>query len=82
MDEHDVLPPPLRRHLADGLQEGLGLNVAHGAADFHDGYIRPGHVQGVDPPLDLPGDVGDDLHGPAQEVPPALLVQDLPVDLA
>ena len=54
MDKHDVMPPPLRRHLADGLQEGLGLDVPHGAADLHNGHVGAGGVQGVDPPLDLP----------------------------
>ena len=31
---------PLGGYLADGLQEGLGLDIAHGAADLDDGHIR------------------------------------------
>ncbi len=82
VDEHHVLPPPLGGHLADGLQEGLGLDVAHGAADLHDGHVGVRGVQGVDVPLDLVGDVGDDLHGAAQIVPRPLPVEHVPVDLA
>ena len=82
MDEHDVVPPPLRGHLADGLQEGLGLDVAHGAADLHDGHVGVRGVQGVDAALDLAGDVGDDLHRAPQVVPPALPVEHIPVHLA
>ncbi len=82
MDKHDVLPSPLRRHLADGLQEGLGLDVAHGAADLHDGYVGVGRVQGVDVALDLIGDMGNDLHRAPQIVPRALAVEHVPVHLA
>ena len=82
MDEHHVAPGPLHGHLADGLQKGLGLNVAHGAADLGDDHVHilPGH--GVDAVFDLVGDVGDDLHRGAQVVAPALPVQHGPVDLA
>ena len=82
VDEHDVLPSPLRGHLPDGFQERLGLDIAYRAADLHDSHVGAGGVQGVDPPLDLPGDVGDDLHRAPQKVAPPLLAQDLPVDLA
>ena len=82
VDKHDIVSPPLRRHLPDSLQEGLGLNVAHGAADLHNGHIGLGDVQGVDPPLDLPGDMGDDLYRAAQKVSPPLPAEDLPVDLS
>ena len=57
MEEHHVLAAPLGGHLADGLQKGLGLDVAHGAADLHNGHVGVGGVQGVDVPLDLVGDV-------------------------
>ena len=82
VDEHDVLAAPLGGHLADGLQEGLALNVAHGAADLHDGHVGVRALQGVDVVLDLPGDVGDDLDGAPQVVPRPLPVEDVPVDLA
>ena len=82
MDEEHVPLGPLGPDLADGLQEGLGLDIAHGAADLADDHVHvvPGH--GVDPAFDLVGDVGDDLDGGAQVVPPALPVQHGPVDFA
>ena len=70
--------PNVRPDLADGLQEGLGLDVAHGAADLGDDHVHVLLGHGVDPGLDLPGDVGDDLHRGAQVVAPALPVQDVP----
>ena len=81
MDEHHVLTPPLGGHLPDGLQEGLGLNVAHGAADLHNGHVGVGPLQGVDVGLDLVGDVGDDLHRAPQIVSPPLPVQHVPIHL-
>src|SRR5699024_1752445 len=66
--KHNIVPAPLRRHLADGLQEGLALDVAHRAADLHNGHVGFRGVQGVDVALDLVGDVGDDLDGAPQEV--------------
>ena len=82
VDEEHVPLGPLGPDLADGLQEGLGLDIAHGAADLADDHVHvvPGH--GVDPAFDLVGDVGDDLDGGAQVVPPALPVQHGPVDFA
>ena len=82
MDEEHVAPGPLRVHLADRLQEGLGLDVAHGAADLGDDHVHILGGHGVDPALDLVGDMGDDLDRSAQIVAPALPVQNGPVDLA
>ena len=82
VDEHHIPLGPLRRHLPDSLQEGLGLNVAHGAADLRDDHVHVLFRHGVDAALDLVGDVGDDLHRGAQVVAPALPVQHGPVDLA
>src|SRR5699024_6597412 len=82
VNEHHVLTPPLGGHLPDGLQEGLGLNVAHGAADLYNGHIGVGPLQRVDVGLDLVGDVGDDLHRTPQIVPATLPVQHVPVHLA
>ena len=81
MDKHHVLPPPLGSHLPDGLQKGLTLDVAHGAADLHNGRVHIGGLQSVDVPLDLVGDVGDDLHRAPQVVPRPLPVQHVPVPL-
>ena len=79
--EHHIVPPSLRGHLTDGLQEGLGLDVAHCAADLHDGRVGVGGVQCVDAALDLVGDVGDYLDGAPQVIPPPLSVQDVPIHL-
>ena len=82
MDEHHIAVGPLGRHLANGLQEGLGLNVAHGAADLRDDHVHVVGSHGVNAVLDLIGDVGDDLDRGAQIVAPALPVQHGPPDLA
>ncbi len=42
VDEQAVLLPYLQRDLAHRLQEGLGLDIADGAADFGDDHIRVG----------------------------------------
>ena len=79
MDVEHVVLAQVRAQLADGLQEGLALDVAHGAADLDDGHILvAGHAQ--DGTLDLVGDVGDHLHGAAQVVAPALLLDHGVVD--
>ncbi len=83
MDEETVFPSDLQGHLARRLQKGLALDVADGAADLGDDHVRlrlP--ADAVDELLDLVGDVGDDLHRGAQVLAPALLVEDVPVDLA
>ena len=82
VEEGHVLPAPLGGHLTDGLQEGLGLDVAHGAADLAQHHVHIAGVHGVDPALDLVGDMGDDLDGGAQIVAPALPVEHGPVHLA
>ena len=67
--------------LADGLQEGLAFDVAHGAADFRDDEIvlvLLAEVQHV--ALDFVRDVGDDLDGLSQIVAPAFLVNNALVD--
>ena len=83
MDIAAVLGALLQTDLTDGLQEGLALNVAGGAADLGDDDVRLGALgQIIDVALDLVGNVGDDLHGLAQISALTLLVQDVPVDLA
>ena len=82
VDEHNIVPSPLRGYLSDGLQKGLALNIPHGAADLHNGYVGFRRVQLVDATLDLPGNVGDDLHRAPQIVPPPLPVKHIPVHLA
>jgi len=79
VDVEDVVLAQVGAQLADGLQEGLALDVAHGAADLDDGHVLVlGHAQ--DGALDLVGDVGDHLDGAAQVVAAALLLDDGVVD--
>ena len=83
MDEQAVLLANFQRDLPNGLQEGLGLDIADGAADLrnhHVGVCLFAHA--VHEFLDLIGDVRNDLHGRAEVFAPALLVQHVPVDLA
>ncbi len=67
--------------LADRLHEGHGLDVAHGAADFADHEIVV-FIAVDDEILDLVRDVGNDLHGRAEIVAAAFLVDDVLVDPA
>ena len=48
VDEQAVLPPYLQSDLPDGLQEGLGLDIADGAADLGDDHIRVGLLADAD----------------------------------
>ena len=81
MDKHHIAMGPFGRHLADSLQEGLGLDIAHGAADLTDDHIHIVAGHGIDAALDLIGDMGNDLDRGAQIVAPALPVQYGPVYL-
>ena len=83
VDKQAVAAADLGRHLADGFEEGLGFNVARGAADLGDDHVcRSLFADRVDERLDLVGDVRDDLHGFAQVFTRALLVEHVPVHLA
>ena len=83
MDVAAVLGALLQADLADGLQEGLALDIAGSAADLGDNDIGLGALgQVINVALDLVGDVGDDLHGLAQVGALPLFVQDVPVDFA
>ena len=84
--EGHVLPSQVGAHLAGGLQEGLGLDVAHRAADLGDddvGRAAPGAGGGLSPhdALDLVGDVRNDLDGVPEVLPAPLLGNDGGVDL-
>ena len=79
VDEEHVLFAHVVLELTDGLEEGQRLDVAHGAADLDDRDVgRLGAA--VDPALDLVGDVRDDLHGAAQVLSVALVIEDGLVD--
>ena len=68
VDVADVVPAGLLAELADRLEERQDLDVADRAADLgdHDVDVVGGHA--ADAPLDLVGDVGDDLHRLAEVV--------------
>ena len=68
----DVVATGFLAELADRLEKGKDLDVAHGAADLGDHDIDVVIRQPVDAPLDLVGDVRDDLHGLSQVVAAAL----------
>src|SRR3990167_9517961 len=80
MDVDRVAAADLIAQLADGLEERQTLDVAHRAADLHDDDV---HVQPLELAyggLDGIRDVRDDLHGAAEIVAAALLLDDRVVD--
>ena len=83
VDEQHVLLAQVVDELPRRLQEGDRLDVAHRAADLHERHVHAGLLaHAEDARLDLVGDVGDDLHGPAEEPALPLLGDDGLVDLA
>ena len=82
MDIQHVFPALFCRHLADGLQIGLALNIAHGAAYLSNDDVGLTVVHGIDAALDLVGNMGDDLDGAAQIAALAFPVQHIPEHLA
>ena len=69
--------------LAHRLDEGQRLDVAHRAAQFGDDDVVDLLLrQQLNAPLDLVGDMGDDLHGLAQVIAAALLFDDAFIDFA
>ncbi len=65
VDEAGAVAALLEAHLADGLEEGQRLDVAHRAADLDDRHVAAFRAA-LDVGLDLVGDVRDDLHGLAE----------------
>ena len=81
MDVHYVAVPDIVPELADRLQEGQYLDVAHGSADLGDDHVQILSIpQAANAILDLVGDVRDDLDCVAQIVAPPLLVEHCQVD--
>ena len=81
--EQHVLAPDVVDELPGRLEERDGLDVADRAADLDHGDVHPGLLADPeDARLDLVGDVGDDLHGLAEEPALALARDDGLVDLA
>ena len=68
----DVVATDVEAELPDGLEEREDLDVAHRAADLGDDDVDVVAAQDADAPLDLVGDVRDDLHGLAEVVAPTL----------
>ena len=66
VDVADVGWAYIETELSDGLEEGKDLDVANRASDLSDEDVDVVAGQPSDPTLDLIGDVGDDLDGPAQ----------------
>ena len=65
----------LPAQLAHGLKKRQALDVAHGAADLGDDKVKiAGLAQSHDVALDFVGDVRDNLHGLAQIIAAAFLV--------
>ncbi|OPZ03600.1 MAG: hypothetical protein BWZ09_02352 [Alphaproteobacteria bacterium ADurb.BinA305] len=81
VDEAGAVAALFEAHLADGLQEGQRFDVAHRAADLDDRHVGALGAT-LDVSLDLVSDVRDDLHGLAQVLAAALLLQHRLVDLA
>ena len=82
MNKQAVFMTNLQGDLSDGFQEGLGFNVANGAANFCDDHVRIGLLaHPVDEVFDLVGHMGDDLNRGAKVFAPAFFVQHVPVDL-
>ena len=83
VNHHVVARPQFPAGLPHGLHKGQRLDIAHAAADFGDHHVV---VAGVAQPeevgLNLVGDVGDHLHGFAQEVAAALFGDHVVVDAA
>ena len=84
MHEEHVLAPELVANLTGSFDEGLTFDVTDGPANFGDDHIGPwlfvrlkAHA-----PLNLIGDVGNDLHSVAQVFATAFLADDLLVYLA
>ena len=86
VNECDIVATQVGAHLTRGLQEGLGLDIAHGSANFRDddiGGISLGVGDGLraHDALNLVRDVGNDLDGVAQIFTAAFLCDDGRVDL-
>ena len=87
--EADVLAADAELELAQCLDEGCALDVAHGSAEFDDAHVRllsvavHGYLRHpLDPLLDLVGDVRDHLHCLAEVVAAPFPLDDVGVHLA
>src|SRR5204863_7865727 len=81
MDVDGVATAGLEAELADRFEERQRFAVAHRAADLDDDHVHA-LADFANALLDLVGDVRDDLHGLAEVVAAAFLLDDLEVDAA
>ena len=86
VNECDIVATQVGAHLTCGLQEGLGLDIAHGSANLRDddiGGVSLGVGDGLraHDALDLIRDVGNDLDGVAQVFAAAFLCNNSGVHL-
>ena len=82
VDVQAVLLADVQGELADGFEERQPFDVADRAADLGDDDVHVRRRQLAHRRLDLVGDVRNDLHGPAEVVAVAFLLDDGQVDLA
>ena len=82
MDKHAVGTPYLQRYLTGSLDEWLGFDIADGAADFGDDDIGGSLLSHpIYELFDFVGDMRNDLYRGTQILSPALLVQNIPINL-
>ena len=83
MDIEAVFLADFMADLTDSLEKRLALDVTYGAADFGDNNVSVGFLaDGVDEPLDLVGDMRNNLNGFAEVFAAAFLRDNVRVDLA
>ena len=74
MDIQAVFLADFMADLTDSLEKRLALDVTYGAADFGDNNVSVGFLaDGVDEPLDLVGDMRNNLNGFAEVFAAAFL---------
>ena len=82
VDVEHVVPADFVSHLPDSLQEGLPLNITHGTAHLDEDDVGSRVLgQFLEPLFNLVDQVGHDLDGAPQEVPPPFLGNDGAVNL-
>jgi hypothetical protein len=70
VNERGVVATKIRAQLAQCLNKGQALNIAHRTAHFDEHDLSScGLGNQVDAAFDLIGDMGDDLNGTAQKSP-------------
>ncbi|KAF5027940.1 hypothetical protein DSECCO2_664250 [anaerobic digester metagenome] len=81
MDIEHIFRSDFPFHLANGLQERQGFDIADGAADLGDHHIGIAVFAGTDDPFfDFIGNMGNDLYGTAEVITFAFLLDHRVVD--